>query len=144
MWLLLGTYNISLMLNLINSTWISTTSPLYQLFFSMWFKNKKNVTYGTTCFILKFYTNKDGFWIPFMMAVVRCQRARFSNPLLILCSWDSSFFLHYHLRGHSPLNAHALCAFHSSCSPIMDYCHLVEKQGWLPDGSFAISGSKVK
>lgn len=78
------------------------------------------------------------------MAVVRCQRARFSNPLLILCSWDSSFFLHYHLRGHSPLNAHALCAFHSSCSPIMDYCHLVEKQGWLPDGSFAISGSKVK
>ena len=36
-----------------------------------------------------------------------------------------------------------LCTFHSSCSAIMDYCHLVEKQGWLPDGSFEISGSKV-
>ena len=37
-----------------------------------------------------------------------------------------------------------LCTFHSSCSAIMDYCHLVEKQGWLPDGSFEISGSKMK
>lgn len=26
----------------------------------------------------------------------------------------------------------------------MDYCHLVEEQGGLPDGSFEITGSKVK
>lgn len=47
------------------------------------------------------------------------------------------------LQAHSPLMLTPLCTFHSSCSPIMDYCHLVEKQGGLPDGSFEISGSKV-
>lgn len=48
------------------------------------------------------------------------------------------------LQAHSPLMLTPLCTFHSSCSPIMDYCHLVEKQGGLPDGSFEISGSKMK
>ena len=46
--------------------------------------------------------------IPFMTVLVGPQRVRLSNPLFILFSWDLSFFLHYMLSAHSPLNAHAL------------------------------------
>lgn len=31
-----------------------------------------------------------------------------------------------------------LCAVHSPCSPSVDCCHLLEKQGWPPEDSFEI------
>lgn len=80
----------------------------------------KNVTNGTTYFIFKLYTNKlkmNGM-IPFMMVVIISQCAKFSNSLFILFSWDSSFFVHYHIESSQPSKRSRSVTFHSPCSPL--------------------------